>query len=213
MAELTPYESQQIEEIANWKSERASLAMSAYRAITNPLTNVFARVLPVPLVRALIAKAQVHAETHDGMAEMLDGFGVSDFRQLFNESLEIHQVDNAARRAFQERWLYDHGKVARIRPAAISCRRSSILGLVLISREVSYMGGYSLGFGATFSCELASKGVAALPANPAVDGLRDGATAAARDATKVRGRGRATAPVSVPPASASDAAVFAPATG
>ncbi len=51
MAELTAYEMQQIEEIANWKSERPSLVMSAYRAITNPLTNVFSRVLPVPVVR------------------------------------------------------------------------------------------------------------------------------------------------------------------
>jgi hypothetical protein len=358
MADVTQYELQQIEEIANWKSERPSLVMSAYRAITNPITNVFSHVLPVPLVRALIAKAQIHAETHDGMSEMLDGSGVSDFRQLFNEPLEtcdrlakkvsmrsehaalvegtvpalgalllpgvgglccavvdtpilldaslrsirrighcygypldtkcdrlfvlgildvaqadvpsertrelahiarlassresaddsaicldhlyrsivddlpleavplfgevcaivldfafLHQVDNAARRAFQERWLYDHGKVSRIRPAAISRRRSSVQGVVRISREVSYMGGYSLGFGATFSLELASKGVAALPANPVVDGFRDGATAATRDATKVWGPRRAAAPVSVAPASASDTAMLAPATG
>ncbi len=122
----------------------------------------------------------------------------------------LHQVNNAARRAFQERWLFDHGKVTRIRPAAISHRRSSILGFVRISREMSYMGGYSLGFGATFSFELAARGAAALPANSVVDGLRDGTAAGVRDASQIRDRRRSAPPASLPPAQASDAAEFAP---
>jgi hypothetical protein len=358
MAELSPYELQQIEEIANWKSERPSLVMSAYRAITNPLTNLFTHVLPVAVVRAIIAKAQDHAETHDGMADMLVGTGFSDFRDLFNQPLEtcdqlaskvsirsehvaivegtvpalsgllipaigglagavidtpilldaslrsirrighcygypldtkcdrlfvlgildvaqadvpsertrelahinrlahtndspedsaicldhlhrsivddlpleavpligdlsaivvdfafLHQVDHAARRAFQERWLYDHGKVTRIPPASVSRRRSSILGAVRISREVSYIGGYALGFGATFSVEMASKGLTALPPNPMVDGLRDGATVAARDATSVRNRFRTDASASEASTPVSGPVKVAPAVG
>jgi hypothetical protein len=358
MVELTAYESQQVEEIANWKSERPSLVMSAYRAITNPLTSVFTRVLPVPLVRALIAKTENHAETHDSMTDTLDGSGISDFRQLFNEPLEtcdrlarkvstlsehvalvegtvpalgalllpavgglaaavidtpilldaslrsirrighcygypldtkcdrlfvlgildvaqadvpsdrvrhladlermaathesreesaiclehvhrslvddlpldavpfvgdvcsivlnfhfLHQVDNAARRAFQERWLYDHDKVAAIPPSAISRRRGSIQGFVRIGKEVSYMGGYSLGYGVTFPLVFAAKGAAALPANPVVDGLRDGATAGARDSTNLLGRRGSTEPASDTPPPASDPAVIAPVAG
>jgi hypothetical protein len=124
----------------------------------------------------------------------------------------LHQVDHTARRAFQERWLRDHGKVDRIRPAATSRRRSSILGLVRISREVAYMGGYSVGFGVTFSATLAARGAAALPPNAVVDGLRDGTDAAVRDARTVHGRRSSFQPVCQGPEAASATAGFSPAT-
>jgi len=333
MAELSPYEAQQVEEIARWKSERPSLILSAYRAMTNPFTYVFEKALPGHMVRGLIEKAEAIAANHDGMAEMIAGSGVADFRCLFDQPLEtcdhlaakvstrsehgallqgtvpalgallipgvgglatavidvpilfeaslrsirrighcygfpldaerdrsfvlaildiaqddapgertqevariienvmtreatadravcldhvrrsiaddlpleavpmvgevssvvlnfafVHQVDVTARRMFQERWLLEHGKITPIAPSPTSRRRSSMAGVGRIGSEVAYMGGFAAGFGVTFPISLVTTTLASLPLEPVVDGIRDGAMAGVRDASKVFGR-------------------------
>jgi len=331
VAELSDYERQQVEEIAGWKSERPSLVLAVYRAMTNPCTYVFEKALPGRVVRGLIEKAESIAANHDGMAEMIAGSGVTDFRTLFDQPLEtcdqlaakvsvrsehgallqgtvpalgallipgvggfatavidapllfeaslrsirrighcygfpldtkrdrsfvlaildiaqddapgerteevariiecvmtkdatanpdvcldhlrrsivddlpleavpmvgevssvvlnfafVHQVDVTARRMFQERWLLEHGKIAPIAPSPFTRRRSSMAGFVRIGLELAYMGGFAAAFGLTFPILLIGRTLAALPLEPVVDGIRNGAAAGLRDASTVK---------------------------
>jgi hypothetical protein len=58
----------------------------------------------------------------------------------------MHQVDNTARRIFQERWLRDNGKVRRIEPAEAHPRVLAS-GLSGVLRRGIYAGSYYVGFG------------------------------------------------------------------
>ena len=97
----------------------------------------------------------------------------------------ICRVDEAARRVFQERWLRTHGKIGEpILPSTESRRRSALQGAVGIASELTYMGAYGVAFGVSFPVLVV--GTLAAKAAPATirQGFRDGAAAAAHDASE-----------------------------
>ncbi len=108
---------------------------------------------------------------------------VGDVSSIFLDYAFVRRVDVTARRVFQERWLRDREKVESIPPDPISHRRSSLEGVVNVAGELAYTGSYAVGFGVTFPAMLIGTGLSRLP-GPAGAGLRDGAAAAARDATR-----------------------------
>jgi hypothetical protein len=101
----------------------------------------------------------------------------------------ISGVEEAAQCVFRERWLREHGKIDTIAPAE-SSHLSSSFGAGL-NRAV-YSTSYALSFGIVFPAALiAQAGEAVLPMEVS-DGMRNGASAAARDAGRLLSRSRAT---------------------
>lgn len=105
---------------------------------------------------------------------------------------EMHRVDVAARKIFQERWLRDGGKIDEIEPAEAHPRMLAP-GIPGALGRLAYTGCYAVGYGVALPAWAAAAVVAPV-AGPLTRGLRDGAAAAARGAewTLDRARGAAT---------------------
>jgi hypothetical protein len=92
----------------------------------------------------------------------------------------LDRVDVVARRAFQERWLVDSGRLNSIAPSE-SRRRSTLEDVSRAMSQVAYVVGGAIGFGAMFpvvaACDLLTRGDHA-----GARGVRDGARAAVQDA-------------------------------
>ena len=85
----------------------------------------------------------------------------------------LRRVDKTARRAFQERWLRDNGKVDAIAPAPVLPRHlatgwSGVLG------RVAYSGCYALGFGVALPVFVAAELIRPM-GNALTRRIRDGA--------------------------------------
>jgi hypothetical protein len=93
----------------------------------------------------------------------------------------MRRVDVAARRAFQERWLRDRGKVDEIPPSPPGDRRRALQSARALLTEATYLGGYGVGFALTVPVAAAGLLAARLPrpiVRGAVDGARDAAVSA-----------------------------------
>ncbi len=94
------------------------------------------------------------------------------FAVVFDYHFE-RQVDIAARRIFQERWLRDNGKVKRVPPAPASHRRSSAREVYDAGGQTAFIGGGFLGFVVCLPVALVGR-LFRLSNNLAVRGCRDG---------------------------------------
>lgn len=118
-----------------------------------------------------------------------------DVANLVLDYAFVRRVDQTARRVFQERWLRANGKVETIPPAPGFRRRSSVEGIASVASEVAYVGAYGVSFGVTFPATLAGLAIESVAPAPVLHGLRDGASAAARDSKGLLGKiGQATEP-------------------
>src|SRR5262249_34989254 len=82
MVPLNEYEASQADEIASWKSERPSLVMAAFRAISRPLSRLLAGVIPDDAVRALITKSEAMSEQFGGQDEIARKARVREIGEL-----------------------------------------------------------------------------------------------------------------------------------
>ncbi len=110
---------------------------------------------------------------------------LGDAANLVLDYAFVRRADDTARRVFQERWLRANGKVESIPPAPGFRRRSSVEGLARAGSELAYAGAYGVAFGVTFPASLAGAALASVAPRAALKGLRDGASAAGRDARDV----------------------------
>ncbi len=89
----------------------------------------------------------------------------------------LHRVNETARRAFQERWLRDNGKVESIAPAPAHPRHL-VTGWGGVLGRLAYSGGFSLGYGVALPVFVAAELIWPL-GNALTRGIRS-STAAAR---------------------------------
>lgn len=120
----------------------------------------------------------------------------------------IRRVDVTARRVFQERWLRDNGKVKGIEPAK-TLPQALAAGLIGTASRAAYSGCYYIGFGTTLPFWVVAAMVGSRD-NALTQALREGATAASKDARWIVERARG-ATESVPAQEAASAPAFAPA--
>jgi hypothetical protein len=88
MVPLNEYEARQADEIANWKSERPSLVMAAFRGISRPLSRLLARVVPDETLRSVATTAEELATRYAGPDEIVHQAGVKDLSELRSWTLE-----------------------------------------------------------------------------------------------------------------------------
>ena len=103
----------------------------------------------------------------------------------------MRRVDVTARRVFQERWLRDNGKVQVIEHAAAP-DRALAPGLSGALGRAVYSGIYCVGFGAALPLYVAGAVVGPM-GGALARGLREGAAAAAKSATRSHSNGQAAA--------------------
>lgn len=100
------------------------------------------------------------------------------FAVFFDYHFE-RQVDIAARRIFQERWLRDNGKVTSVPPAPAPHRRSSGREVYDAAGQTAFLGGGALGFVVCLPVALLGRLFRGAD-NTATRGLRDGSADAKR---------------------------------
>ena len=88
MPPLTDHESEQVREIALWKSERPSLLLASYRGLIRPLSKLVAWSIPNELAKQGLARAEALAEFHEPAADIIEASGVSAIPDLLNRTLE-----------------------------------------------------------------------------------------------------------------------------
>jgi hypothetical protein len=97
----------------------------------------------------------------------------------------LAEIEEAAERVFQERWLRAHGKIDEIAPARGEHSGSNALGAGL--NHAVYSTSYAISFGVVFPVALlAQAGVAVLPSR-LTRGVKDGADGASRDVGRLTG--------------------------
>ena len=82
MLPLTPYEQQQVREIAGWKAEPPALAVEAMDAVTHPLVRLAERFIPQKAVRDAIELAYRDAEILAHRESVAERAQVADVREL-----------------------------------------------------------------------------------------------------------------------------------
>ena len=82
MVPLSEYEARQADEIANWKSERPSLLMAAFRGLGRPLSRLLARAVPDATVRSLAVKAEAMSKSIVGPPEIASKARPKDLSEL-----------------------------------------------------------------------------------------------------------------------------------
>ncbi|MFI5454309.1 MAG: EcsC family protein [Isosphaerales bacterium] len=87
-AKLTPYESEQVERIAAWKSMPPHPFSELFKRIALPVAKAVERVLPDRVVRMAIEKAYDASEMLAGQADIKLQAGVRDLRDMLHKPLE-----------------------------------------------------------------------------------------------------------------------------
>jgi len=87
-AKLTPYESEQVQRIAAWKSRPPNAFAELFKRITLPGASVVEKVLPDSLVRIAIEKSYDASQMLAGQADIKLQAGVRDLRDLLRKPLE-----------------------------------------------------------------------------------------------------------------------------
>jgi EcsC protein family len=114
MVPLNEYEARQADEIAEWKSERPSLVMAAFRGMSRPLSRLASKVIPRETIRSILDRAEAMSQKLDGREEIARKAGVSDVRELWNRPLEECDRLAASISAPAERLALVDGAVAGI---------------------------------------------------------------------------------------------------
>ena len=114
MVPLNEYEARQADEIAEWKSERPSLVMAAFRGMSRPLSRLASKVIPRETIRSILDRAETISQKLDGREEIARKAGVSDVRELGKWTLEESDRLAASISAPAERLALIDGAVAGI---------------------------------------------------------------------------------------------------
>ncbi len=114
MVPLNEYEARQADEIAEWKSERPSLVMAAFRGMSRPLSRLASKVIPRETIRSILDRAETMSQKLDGREEIARKAGVSDVRELWKWTLEECDRLAASISAPAERLALVDGAVAGI---------------------------------------------------------------------------------------------------
>jgi hypothetical protein len=114
MVPLNEYEARQADEIAEWKSERASLVMAAFRGMSRPLSRLASKVIPQETIRSILDRAETVSQKLDGREEIARKAGVSDVCELGKWTLEECDRLAASISAPAERLALIDGAVAGI---------------------------------------------------------------------------------------------------
>ncbi len=84
----TPYEHQQISEIAAWKNRRPSILSECIDAFTSPITWVVGYFVPRAVVTKFVTAMESIAAKSDSVREVAKCAGVADIRELSGRTLE-----------------------------------------------------------------------------------------------------------------------------
>jgi hypothetical protein len=87
-AQLTPYESERVQQIAAWKSRPPSPISELFNEVTKPGAKLVEKVIPDNLVMAAIEKAYHAAEMIAGQEDVKRQAEVQNLHELFNKPLE-----------------------------------------------------------------------------------------------------------------------------
>jgi len=87
-AKLTAYETEQVREIAAWKSKPPNPLSELFKRITLPGAKYVEKVIPDDLVRVAIEKAYKASELLDGREAVQRLAGVKDLRELWDKPLD-----------------------------------------------------------------------------------------------------------------------------
>lgn len=85
---LTPYEADQVEEIAAWKGEHPAVVAELFRAVTQPIADLAERVIPDSVARQAIHAMYNAAEATAWRRDIAQRAGVSDVTELREKPLE-----------------------------------------------------------------------------------------------------------------------------
>ena len=94
MVPLTPYEQQQVREIAGWKAEPPGLVVESMDAVTHPLVRLAERFIPKQAVRDAIELAYRDAEILAHRESVAERAQVADVREL--QRAELARCDRLA---------------------------------------------------------------------------------------------------------------------
>jgi hypothetical protein len=86
---LTPYESEQVGQIATWKSNPPHPVAELVKRVTLPIADAVEKALPEKLVRTAIESAYDASAMLAGKADIKRQAGVRDIRKLRNKPLEL----------------------------------------------------------------------------------------------------------------------------
>jgi hypothetical protein len=86
--QLTSYETEQVQEIAVWKSQPPNPVSELWQRITLPVARVVKRLIPDPLVRAAIAQSYETSARLAGQKDIERRAGVDNLADLRNRPLE-----------------------------------------------------------------------------------------------------------------------------
>jgi hypothetical protein len=87
-ATLTPYESEQVQQIAAWKSSPPSSISELFKAITMPVADRIEKAIPDAPVRVVIEKSYSVSEMLAGKEDIKRRAGVQDLGDLWQKPLE-----------------------------------------------------------------------------------------------------------------------------
>jgi hypothetical protein len=88
MVPLNEYEARQADEIADWKSERPSLVMAAFRGMSRPLSRLAAKIIPRATIRSILEQTENVSEKLDSRGEVARAADVKDIRALSKSTLQ-----------------------------------------------------------------------------------------------------------------------------
>jgi len=114
MVPLTEYEARQADEIADWKTERPSLLMAAFRGVGRPLSRFVSRLVPGKTVGSLAVKAEAMSKSLVGPPVLAPEAGLNDISVLQSWTLEECDTLAAAICEAAERQAILEGAIAGI---------------------------------------------------------------------------------------------------
>ncbi len=145
-AELTEYESKQVEDIAHWKSRPPNPLDEIAKKITEPVAHWVEKVIPDAVIRAAIEKAYDISQRVAGQEDIKRQAGVTDLAELKKKPLE--ECDQLAFQVsrFANAWALAEG-IATGAGGFLTTVIDGFLLFVLTLRTIMRIGhcyGYSL---------------------------------------------------------------------
>ncbi|MFM7132263.1 MAG: hypothetical protein ACKO0V_23185, partial [bacterium] len=144
-----------------------------------------------------LTKAEVQEENAEIEKEIGAGFAEGSIMEfvpyagvlvsVYNDFEYFHHLSITAKHVFQERHLRDQGKILEIPPAAVSQRESTLVNAYGFVKELFYISGYGVGYGASFI----GYGTGSLVKRfipPVANGALDGGSKASADAESAADR-------------------------
>lgn len=138
-----------------------------------------------------LTKEEIEAENQEIEKEVGAGFAEGSIMEfvpymgvmvsVYNDFEYFHHLSITAKHVFQERHLRDQGKVLEIPPATVSQRESTLVNVYGFVKELFYISGYGVGYGASF-IGYGSGSLVKRYIPPVANGAIDGGSKASADA-------------------------------